>query len=133
LREAFFAALESRAAAFDAVKEARLCHEDLHDSNILFERQEGEWRLSAVLDIDKAWAGPAESDLARLELWRGMTSPDFWAGYRMFREVPESYPQRRPVYQLLWCLEYARATPQHLADTRQVCEELECPVIDRFD
>ncbi|MEW5871522.1 MAG: aminoglycoside phosphotransferase family protein [Chloroflexota bacterium] len=132
-REAFLAALETRAACFELVQRAGLCHEDLHHGNLLFARQAGQWRLSAILDFDKAWAGPPESDLARLEFWRGMTSPDFWAAYRALRAVEQGYPERRPLYQLLWCLEYAETTPQHLNDTRRVCQELGIPAIENFD
>ena len=133
LLEAFLAALAKRARWFEQAQGASLCHEDLHGYNILFNQQAGQWHLSAILDFDKAWAGHAETDLARLEIWRGMTSPDFWAAYRALRPVEEGYLQRRPVYQLLWCLEYARTTRQHLADTRRVCQELGELVIESFD
>lgn len=133
LQDAFLAALEQRAGLFDGVTYSGLCHEDLHSYNILFDRQDGEWRLSAILDFDKAWAGSPETDLARLEIWRGMTSPEFWAAYRALLPLAEAYPQRRPLYQLLWCLEYADPKPQHLVDTRRVCLELGIPVIDSFD
>jgi fructosamine-3-kinase len=133
LLEAFLAALERRAAWFNGVAKSRLCHEDLHGYNILFSRVAGEWRLATILDFDKAWAGHIETDLARLELWTGMTSPDFWEMYSRLSQVDADYHQRRPIYQLLWCLEYARSTPQHLADTRRVCCELGIPVIDAFD
>lgn len=129
----FLAVLDERPEQFSAVPGAGLCHEDLHGANLLFQQSAGQWRLSAVLDFDKAWAGPGESDLARLELWRGMTSPAFWAGYRSIRTVDDGYAQRRPVYQLLWCLEYAQHTSQHLDDTRRVCQELGCEAPVRFD
>ena len=133
LLEAFLAALEQRAAWFDSEMESRLCHDDLHGYNILFNRLAGEWHLATILDFDKAWAGHVETDLARLEQWTGMTSPDFWETYRRLSPVDADYLQRRPIYQLLWCLEYARSTPEHLTDTRRVCLELGIPVIDAFD
>lgn len=133
LLDAFLAALEKHSSCFEAVQDIGLCHEDLHGYNILFTRQAGEWRLSTILDLDKAWAGHPETDLARLELWRGMTTPDFWSAYRALRPLDEGYLQRRPIYQLLWCLEYARSTQEHLWDTRKVCEELGIPIITSFD
>jgi aminoglycoside phosphotransferase (APT) family kinase protein len=133
LQEAFLAALEQHSTCFEQMPGAGLCHEDLHHSNILFTKRAEQWRLAAILDFDKAWAGPTESDLARLEIWRGMTSPDFWDSYRALRTVDDGYLQRRPIYQLLWCLEFARSTPDHLADTRRVCQELGRPVIESFD
>ena len=130
--EAFLAVLEQRAASFENLQHAGLCHEDLHHGNLLFARQAGRWRLSGILDFDKAWAGLSEADLARLEIWRGMTSPHFWDAYLAAHRVEDGYPERRPVHQLLWCLEYGRNTPEHLADTRRVCQELGCPVIETF-
>lgn len=52
----------------------------------------------------------------------------FWEGYAetsQTRFLSETgFVQRRLIYQLLWCLEYARDTPEHLADTRRVCAQL---------
>ena len=125
-------AIEQHSDYFRSVKGSRLSHEDLHGHNILFCQESGVWRLAAVLDFDKAWAGHAEIDLSRLELWRGMTAPDFWAAYLALQIRDDDYVRRRPIYQLLWCLEYASPTPQHLSDTRQVCQELGLSVIPEF-
>jgi aminoglycoside phosphotransferase (APT) family kinase protein len=116
--------LREHADRFADVGPPRLTHEDLNPTNLLLRRDPDGWRLAGVLDFDKAWAGCGESDLARLELWEGMTDPGFWEGYTSVLPVPDGYPARRPLYQLLWCLEYARATPQHNTDTRAVCDEL---------
>jgi fructosamine-3-kinase len=101
-----------------------LCHEDLNPHNLLVEDGEDHAPVVAMIDFDSAWAGCAESDLARLELWRGMIGDGFWEAYRATAPLSPSYPDRRPLYQLLWCLEYARSTPQHHADTARVCAEL---------
>jgi aminoglycoside phosphotransferase (APT) family kinase protein len=130
--EIFASLLESRKGLFSDVQLPSLCHEDLHKHNILFHRVAGKWRLATILDFDKAWAGHAETDLARLDLWRGMTSPAFWQAYENIHPTAELYTLRRPVYQLLWCLEYAQQTPVHIADTRRVCAELGIPAIESF-
>lgn len=124
LREVFFSVLEKRRSLFGEVRQASLCHEDLHKHNILFQHRQGQWHLATILDFDKAWAGYHETDLARLELWKGMVSGEFWAAYEAICPIEPLYPQRRPVYQLLWCLEYAQPTAAHLADTQRVCAEL---------
>jgi Ser/Thr protein kinase RdoA (MazF antagonist) len=124
LVEIFTLALEPRRDLFLTTDGARLCHEDLNHSNLLFAECQGEWQLSGVIDFDKAWAGPAESDLARLEFWDGMTSPAFWQGYHEQGSLSERYRARRPIYQLLWCLEFARDTPRHLHDTRALLVSL---------
>ncbi|RPI83502.1 MAG: aminoglycoside phosphotransferase family protein [Chloroflexi bacterium] len=111
---------------------ASMTHEDLHHYNLLFQPQQGRWRLATILDFDKAWAGHAESDLARLEIWRGMTNPDFWEAYSSVHTISPFYHERRPVYQLFWCLEFASSTEQHLADTLQVCHELGVRLPKRF-
>ena len=109
---------------FKDVDQARLCHEDLHRYNILFEQNREGWQLKTILDFDKAWAGHSESDLARLTFWTGMTSPEFWAAYQRLHHIDDGFRERQIIYQLLWCLEYARSDAGHLADTRRICESL---------
>ncbi|MCB9421622.1 MAG: phosphotransferase [Ardenticatenaceae bacterium] len=133
LRDYFSAVLVRYADLFADVSTANLCHEDLHRYNILFENRQGQWHLATILDFDKAWAGHRETDLARLDLWTGMTNESFWLAYNAVRPVDLLYKQRRPIYQLLWCLEAAWPTAKHLADTHQVCQELGLPVIESFD
>jgi Ser/Thr protein kinase RdoA (MazF antagonist) len=120
----FLDVLNQHATRLDTTNSPVLCHDDLNPHNVLFERRANGWTLSAILDFDSAWAGRAESDLARLELWRGMTSPDFWAGYAERAGRVERDPIRTLVLQLLWCLEYARATRAHNADTARICAAL---------
>lgn len=133
LRDCFLSVLDRYTDLFEDVHKASLCHEDLHGHNVLFENRQGQWHLATILDFDKAWAGHRETDLARLDLWTGMTNAGFWRAYEAVHPIAERYQQRRPIYQLLWCLEYARPTAEHLADTRRVCLELDVPVVERFD
>jgi fructosamine-3-kinase len=132
-RDMFISLLEKQEHLFRDVRQASLCHEDLHGYNLLFQKQQGQWRLATILDFDKAWAGHHEIDLARLEFWKGMTSEAFWQAYQAVCPNEPMYQQRRPIYQLLWCLEYARPTVEHLADTQHLCAELGLPRIERFD
>ena len=120
----FAGLLREHAAVFAGMHTGTLCHEDLNPHNLLVVEREGQAPVVALIDFDSAWAGCAESDLARLELWRGMVGDGFWEAYRAIAPLSPSYPARRPLYQLLWCLEYARPTPQHHADTARVCAEL---------
>jgi len=133
LRDLFFSVLEKQRAFFLDVRDASLCHEDLHKHNILFQYRQGRWHLATILDFDKARAGHHETDLARLEFWEGMMSNQFWGPYEAIRPVEPLYKQRRPIYQLLWCLEYARPTAEHLADTQGLCVELGLPCLERFE
>ena len=97
-----------------------LCHDDLHAENVLLDQRDGQWRITAVLDWDKAWAGPAESDVARLAFWDGMTGPGFWEVYRAAVPEPPGWPRRALLHQLLWCLEYDAPTQRHRTDTAAV-------------
>lgn len=133
LRDLFLEVLDSKKHLFLGVNQAALCHEDLHQHNILFQQQGDHWHLATILDFDKAWAGHHESDLARLSLWRGMVSEEFWRAYQSVHLLDPLFHQRRALYQLWWCLEYANPTPEHLADTQQVCIELGIEPIKRFE
>jgi len=133
LRDFFFSVMSQYTHLFDDVCTPNLCHEDLHKHNILFEQRKGQWCLATILDFDKGWAGHREIDTARLDLWTGMTNLDFWQAYQEIHQVGALYKQRRPIYQLLWCLEYAQPTARHLADTKQVCRELGVPPIESFE
>jgi aminoglycoside phosphotransferase (APT) family kinase protein len=123
----FLAVLDERADAFAATTGACLAHEDLNPTNLLVGRDEstGRWQLTGILDFDSAWAGNAESDLARLALWSGMTGDEFWSSYGLTRPLTADEQTRHLVLQLLWCLEYAQPTDRHHADTRRICAALD--------
>ena len=100
---------------------ATLCHDDLHHHNVVFAPDRDGWRLAAVLDWDKAWAGPAEADLARLAFGDDRTGPGFWPAYRAAVPARDGEDERLPVHQLLWCLEHQAPTARHRADTARLC------------
>lgn len=101
-----------------------LSHDDLHHANLIFRAGRGGWQLTGVLDWDKAWAGPAESDVARMALWDDMTGPGFWEVYRAVVPMIDGQPERMPIYQLLWCLEYNDNSSRHLNDTNNLRRQL---------
>lgn len=133
IQQNFLELLDTNHHLFTDVAQPRLCHEDLHPYNILFHQHAGEWQFATILDFDKAWAGHHEIDLAKLDLWDGMTGEGFWERYTKIMTVDDGYLERRPFYQLWWCLEYAANTAKHLADTRRLCELLKFPIIERFE
>lgn len=121
------ALLWERSRLFSDVRDARLTHDNLNSMNIKLRQDGTKWTLAGILDFDNAWAGSPESDLARMESWRGLIGPGFWEGYLSVRQVASSYPQRRALLQLMWCMEYAEhagITPQHMAEIQRVCQEL---------
>jgi aminoglycoside phosphotransferase (APT) family kinase protein len=101
-----------------------LCHDDLQHTNLIFRAEHESWKLAAVLDWDKAWAGPPESDVARMAFWDDMTGDGFWEVYQAQVPPAEGQAERALIYQLLWCLEYSVSTPRHRADTASLCRRL---------
>jgi hypothetical protein len=126
-RENFIQLLEDNAVLWNGLRPG-ITHEDLHGFNILFDPLR-RTEVSGLLDCDKAWSGPVESDLARMELWRGMTSSWFFERYS--EHVPElhGYLERRPFYQLLWRLEYAQDSVDHLATTNALAAKVGMPQV----
>ena len=116
--------LEREAGLFATPTQApTLTHDDLHHANLLFTMQGDSPRLAGILDWDKAWAGPPESDVARMAWWDDMTGPGFWEVYgdgaRSDRQA-----RRWLVHQLLWCLEYPVSSARHRCDTVDLCHRL---------
>jgi aminoglycoside phosphotransferase (APT) family kinase protein len=116
--------LERYDSLLDEASEPVLCHDDLHHQNLVFRAAAGECRLVGVLDWDKAWAGPADSDLARLAFWDDMTGPGFWSVYRAAVPAVDGEDERLLVHQLLWCLEYDVPSERHRADTAALVRRL---------
>jgi aminoglycoside phosphotransferase (APT) family kinase protein len=116
--------LDRNAELFTDSQFPTLCHDDLHHNNLLFRKRRGLWELAGLLDWDKAWAGPAESDIARMEFWDDMTGPAFWRVYRAAVPAAEGYRERSSIHQLLWCLEYQDRSARHAADTAALARRL---------
>ena len=119
--------LDRDSALFSSQHAATLCHDDLHHDNVLFRLNSNGWRLVALLDWDKAWAGPAESDVARMAFWDDMTGPGFWEVYPAPNGIDDEAAHRALIYQLLWCLEYDDGTARHAADTTRLHRLLAVP------
>jgi aminoglycoside phosphotransferase (APT) family kinase protein len=130
--ELFQSAVEANARLFSDPPTPCLSHDDLNHTNIILRSDGDSWRLAGIIDFEAAWAGSCEPDLARLEFWRGMVDASFWQSYHDVLPVTDGFWRRRHIQRLLWCLEFARPTPGHLADTAQVCAALGiAPVIFR--
>ena len=113
----FERALDRHERLFGPDVRPALCHDDLHHDNVVFRPGPAGWQLAAILDWDKAWAGPAESDCARVAFWDDMTGPGFWEAYPDARAHTPEQRLRAEIFQLLWCLEFDDPSPRHAADT----------------
>lgn len=123
-RDLFHRLLDQNADLLAGPQTPTLCHDDLHHGNVVFRDRRGRWELAGLLDWDKAWAGPAESDIARMAFWDDMTGPDFWRVYRAAVPAVDGQGERSLIYQLLWCLEYDVSSPRHVADTAALLRRL---------
>ena len=54
-----------------AESHARLLHGDLHQANVLCDHAGDDIQVIGVIDLDEAWAGPPEAELARIEVLHG--------------------------------------------------------------
>ena len=109
-----------------------LCHEDLNPNNLVFAMRDGRPELAGILDFESAWASTGESDLARLELWWMSAGAAVREGYLEVAPLAAGYAARRPLLQLLWCLEYAQVHngADDQAVLHQVCDALAIARID---
>jgi aminoglycoside phosphotransferase (APT) family kinase protein len=123
-RALFNEVLDRNIGLFPGSTAPTLCHDDVHHGNVIFEISDNGPRLVGIIDWDKAWAGPAESDIAHMSFWDDMTGLGFWRAYRSDTPRDQAATRRTLIYQLLWCLEYNQETPRHLADTRHLCRAL---------
>jgi Ser/Thr protein kinase RdoA (MazF antagonist) len=125
-RDLMLDVLEWRSSLFERLPAPTLCHEDMNPYNLVFDIRDGLPVLSGILDFESAWASTGESDLARLELWRLTGGSALREGYSEIDSAGSEYRARKPVLQLLWCLEYAEhnASAEHQAVTDRVCREL---------
>ena len=123
-RAAFLALLDRERDLLGDAGPPTLCHDDLHHDNVLFAHDGGGWRLTAVLDWDKAWSADPMCDVARMAFWDNMTGRPYWTAYRSAVPAREGDSRRACIYQLLWCLEYAADTPRHRADTAALAARL---------
>lgn len=88
--------------------------------------RDGQPILSGIFDFESAWASTGESDLTRLEVWAFTAGAPIREGYTEVARLAHVYAVRRPVRQMLWCLEYAEfhRSAEHQAVTDGVCAEL---------
>lgn len=124
-RAAFLRLLDEHEPLFaDGFSSATLSHDDLHHDNLVFTRGARTWHLAGILDWDKAWAGPADADIARMAFWDDMTGPGFWRVYRAAVPATPEVERRILIFQLLWCLEYDDGSHRHAADTADLWRRL---------
>ena len=71
--------VSDHASAFDVCSQARLCHDDVYENNVLVHAGRGELKLSGLLDVENAVAGDPLLDLAKTWMYSIKTDMSKWA------------------------------------------------------
>ena len=61
--------LTEDAALLDTCDQAVLCHDDLHEDNVLVEQRNGQWIVTGVVDMENASAADPMLDLAKADYY----------------------------------------------------------------
>jgi Ser/Thr protein kinase RdoA (MazF antagonist) len=69
LRDAVARRIDRDGALFDDCTSAVLCHNDLHEGNVLVARGRGGWRVTGVIDVENAIAADPLIDLAKTDYY----------------------------------------------------------------
>lgn len=97
------------AAVFTRATQPVLCHNDLHEGNVLVASTDGRWRITGIIDVENAVAGDPMLDLAKTDYYsiRGNAAKreGLLTGYP---ELPDDWQSRIALYTLyhaleLWC------------------------------
>jgi hygromycin-B 7''-O-kinase len=99
-------AVEGSTDLLASCKRAVLCHDDLHEWNVLVLHRHGEWLVSGVVDVENAVAGDPLLDLARTDYYAVRGNPlkhrSLLAGYGA---LPEQAEETLTLYRLYHALE----------------------------
>lgn len=90
--------LEANRDVFDIIREPRLVHNDIWAPNVMVHERDGEWRIAAILDADRAMFADREMEYAIWD-WDD-TNTDFNEGYGMPLDRSPEGEFRRLFYKL---------------------------------
>jgi aminoglycoside phosphotransferase (APT) family kinase protein len=80
--DAIRARMDKHASALATVGRPALVHFDLWDGNIFVEQRDGHWRLTGMIDGERAFYGDPYAEFISLALFRDVTElPELLAGY----------------------------------------------------
>lgn len=123
--DAIHTAFNKHAAVLDEIKEPHLVHGDIWDPNIFIQRQEGQARVSGIIDCDRSFWGDPEAETFMLF----HATPEFFTGYSHPLSDTPSAACRRLMYQLhLYLIMNIEAKgrfegPEHLGWARKALEQ----------
>ena len=106
LHRALGSHVRQRADLFEHCQAAVLCHNDLHEGNVLIARHDDGWRVTGLIDVENAVAADPLLDLAKTDYYsiRGdLTKGD--ALLRGYGPLPDDAEDRLALYRLYHALE----------------------------
>ncbi|RAG81349.1 aminoglycoside phosphotransferase family protein [Streptacidiphilus pinicola] len=93
-------------ALFDTCERAVLCHNDLHEGNVLVARRAVGWELTGVIDVENAIAADPLIDLAKTDSYSlGRGEPERRALLEGYGPLPDDAAERLHLYRLYHALE----------------------------
>lgn len=107
---------------FDHCRSPVLCHNDLHDGNVLVVQSALSWEITGLIDVENAIAGDPLIDLAKTDYYSfGRGEPERAALLEGYGALPADGPERIDLYRLYHALELwdwfaSIGTTEHLAD-----------------
>jgi aminoglycoside phosphotransferase (APT) family kinase protein len=98
-----FTDIFSDSVMFDQIKPACMVHADLWEGNVLVRDIDGDWRVVALIDVDKAIFGDKDLEFA----YPTVLNDDFLKGYGPRAEQMSGTIYRRTAYRVLESFMYA--------------------------
>ncbi|MEU5438357.1 aminoglycoside phosphotransferase family protein [Streptomyces sp. NPDC020719] len=106
LHDAVARRVERDGALFDNCETAVLCHNDLHEGNVLVARRPGGWELTGVIDVENAIAADPLIDLAKTDYYSlGRGEPERSALFEGYGPLPADAVERLELYRLYHAVE----------------------------
>ena len=98
--------VECDAALFDNCHSAVLCHNDLHEGNVLVAQGPDGWQITGVIDVENAIAADPLIDLAKTDYYAlGRGEPERTALLDGYGPLPADAAERLRLYRLYHALE----------------------------
>lgn len=106
LHDAVRRAVDRGAAAFGRCSAPVLCHDDLHEGNVLVDRVDGRWEVTGFVDVENAVAADPLLDLAKTVCYSVRGDADKRAGLlEGYGDLPGDAEERLALYELYHALE----------------------------
>lgn len=106
LRDAVARRIDRDGALFDECTSAVLCHNDLHEGNVLVAQRSDGWRVTGVIDVENAIAADPLIDVAKTDYYSlGRGEPERAALLARYGPLPADGMARLELYKLYHALE----------------------------